>query len=179
MMINQKANKNVSFWGVFLLQKHKICAKIFSMQNTKPTEENAVFVDVQGTLVKGGNILNKSLYADIEKIQDRGATVFLFTIASPLQMAQHLQKLGVDTKRFPVKSKLRYRGHLFTGIIVDDIAPHLQGFLTRPSVYDASGQMLNSITKQLDTFPHLSFQDALKNYRAQLRTLREHSKSAV
>ena len=126
--------------------------------------EKAVFVDVQGTLVLG-NRLNDTLYADMERIRKRGADVVIFTMAGPRSMTEHLKKLGVNTERFPVVNKFAYRGHLFTGLIIDDIPPHLQGFKANPGVYDERGSLLHYLVKQLETDPSLTFKQALKKCR--------------
>lgn len=158
--------------GRFLLQIFINYAIISTMTKTKPIEENAVFIDVQGTLIKSSNTLNRSLYANMQRAQQRGANIVIFTMAAPLGMARSLDLLGVDTKRFPVVNKFKYKGHLFTGLIVDDIAPHLQGFETKPHVYDPNGTTLANIVKQLQNSPELTFDAALKKYRANLNKLK-------
>lgn len=135
------------------------------MQNKKTIEESAIFVDVQGTLVKTRNVLDHSLYTNMQKVKQHGAKVIIFTMASPKNMIQQLHALGVDTKTFPVVNKSAYRGHLFTGLIVDDVAPHLQGFLAAPHTYDSDGKILSYIAKQLTISPQLTFDKALQNYR--------------
>jgi len=147
------------------------------MTKTKQIEENAVFVDVQGTLIKSTNTLNRSLYANMKQAQQRGANIVIFTMAAPSSMSRHLNLLGVDTKQFPVVNKFKYRGHLFTGLIVDDIAPQLQGFETKPNVYDPNGDALAIIVKQLQNSPHLTFDTALKNYRGNLNKLQAKNNS--
>ena len=159
------------FPGRFLLQKFSNYAIILDMTRSKQIQEKSVFIDVQGTLIKSANTLNRSLYNNMQHAQQRGANVVIFTMAAPSSMAKSLDLLGVDTKRFPVVNKFKYRGHLFTGLIVDDIAPHLQGFQTRPHVYDPNGSVLASIVKQLQNSPDLTFDAALKSYRGNLNKL--------
>ena len=138
------------------------------MQKRKIIEEKAIFIDVQETLVKNGNFLDKKLYSNMLKAQNRGAEIIIFTLAEPISTARYLKNLGVDTALFPVRNKFPYRGHLFSGLIVDDATPKEQGFLTKPNVYDATGRIFNHLVQQLELFPKLKFQTLLKRYQSPL-----------
>ncbi|MBQ3695906.1 MAG: hypothetical protein II938_02935 [Alphaproteobacteria bacterium] len=141
------------------------------MKKSAVIRETGVFVDVQGTLIKSGNRLDARLYSNMEIARQRGAQVVIFTMADSKSMTQSLQKVGVNTNHFPVKNKHKYWGHAFTGLVIDDVAPHLQRFLVQPFVYDSTGLILDSIAKQLQSNPRLTFNGALKRYRLTQRRL--------
>ena len=88
---------------------------------------DGIFVDVDDTLFHFGRYFAKSLYDSLLSIKDE-EKITIFTGGDIDNVKQRLQKAGVDPNTFPIESKEKYRNHLFTGYIIDDIKPEHQAF---------------------------------------------------
>ncbi len=89
---------------------------------------DGIFVDIDGTLIQNGE-LNEYLYNNLCVLSEY-KKVTIFTGADIERQKKRLAELGVDIKKFAIEPKDKYRGHLFSGIIIDDVAPEMQGFIT-------------------------------------------------
>ena len=100
------------------------------MQQAKKAKgkTKGIFVDIDGTLIKPDGQLDTELYDLLCRVSQY-EKVTIFTGGDIENQKFKLSQLGMDTSKFPIVSKDDYRGHLFTGIIIDDIRPELQGFI--------------------------------------------------
>lgn len=87
-----------------------------------------VFVDIDGTLFESPGRFNRGLYQFMTELS-KHEKVTIFTGGDVKKQIERLKEAGVDTDKFPVVSKDKYRGYLFTGFIIDDTPPDTQGFI--------------------------------------------------
>ena len=131
------------------IQKNLLpCDSDESVQRTKEFQDlvkkkakrkvDGIFVDIDGTLLDGYDF-DKSLYEDLCELA-KCEKVTIFTGGDIERQKARLAQNGVDLKKFQVVSKDDYRGCLFTGVIIDDTLPEMQGFILQDEdVYCPAG----------------------------------------
>jgi len=87
---------------------------------------DGVYVDVEGTLISGGE-LNSSLVNYLEEQRELGRKVVIFSGGNPEELTKNLSALGLSEKFLPVISKLDFKGKVLEELI-DDTVPEYQGF---------------------------------------------------
>lgn len=135
---------------------------------------DGIFVDVIGSLLRGLDGVNKELYKSMIEWQNAGEKVTIFTDGDIAWAKENLQKGGVDICRFPIESKQKYRGFLFTGYIIDDSAPHSQGFImennenylypTDPKIY-VGGDIFNKMLAEIKSNQSIEEENSLQDIK--------------
>ena len=62
------------------------------------------------------------------KAKTNNEPIYLFSGENKMLQLPRLHTVGVDTNRFPLIDKYEFKNTIILGSIIDDVAPHRQGF---------------------------------------------------
>ncbi len=100
--------------------------KLSSAETAKEVVD-AVFVDVDDTLITRQGRLNTTLLQIIIELKQFGRKIIIFSGGNPICQTERLALMGVNSDLLPVQSKADYQGKILDTLI-DDTSPELQGF---------------------------------------------------